>query len=154
MNEEFIACVKELNNIEYECLAMLTQEYRNVLDETITDSQVILLNHLHDSGRLPTGKLAKLMNTTPSALSQMLNRMEKQQLVTRSINPDNRREIFVELGTSGIHYIETSRKIEMSIIERYYSKLSLVEIKTLKEIMLKFKRIIEQEQSSKVQDQS
>ncbi|MCM3145798.1 MarR family transcriptional regulator [Brevibacillus sp. MER 51] len=152
MNEELVAFVRELNEIEYACQVMLTQEYADVLDETITNSQIIMINLLHERGRLLTGELAKQMDITASAVSQMLNKMEKRQLVKRSINPGNRREIFVELDNAGVNYIETSRKIELSIIERFYSKLPYEDLVALKEIMLKFRRIIEEEQTRKTDE--
>jgi MarR family transcriptional regulator, organic hydroperoxide resistance regulator len=149
MNEKLIAFVRELNEIEYACQAMLTQEYADVLDESITNNQILLINLLHERGRLLTGELAKLLNITASAVSQMLNKMEKRQLVKRSINPGNRREIFVELDSAGVHYIETSRKIELSIIERFYSKLPFEDLVALKDILLRFRTIIEEEQMRK-----
>lgn len=152
MNEKLIDFVRELNEIEYACQAMLTQEYADVLDESITNNQIILINLLHERGRLLTGELAKLLNITASAVSQMLNKMEKRQLVKRSINPGNRREIFVELDHAGVHYIETSRKIELSIIERFYSKLPFEDLVALKEIMLRFRTIIEEEKIRKMEE--
>ncbi|BCJ93815.1 hypothetical protein acsn021_13840 [Anaerocolumna cellulosilytica] len=149
MNKKLIAFVRELNEIEYACQRMLSQEYADVLDETITSSQIIILNHLYDGGRLLTGELARLMNISPSAISQMLNKMEKRKLIRRFINPENRREIYVELDIAGTNYIGTSQKIELSIIERFYSKLSMDDLKELKSIMQKFKQIIEQEQTNK-----
>ncbi|KZE48324.1 MarR family transcriptional regulator [Brevibacillus parabrevis] len=151
MNEELVSLVKKLNEIEYACQVMLTQEYADVLDETITSNQIILINLLHERGRMLTGELAKLLNITPSAVSQMLNKMEKRKLVRRSINPENRREILVELDTAGTEYIQTSREVELSIIERFYSKLPKNDLLALKEIMEKFLQIIEQEKQKEEQ---
>lgn len=146
MNKEIIAFVRELNEIEYACQAMLAQEYAGVLDETITSSQIIILNHLNESGRLLTGELARLMNISPSAISQMLNKMEKHKLIRRFINQENRREIYVELDVEGMEYMNTSQRVELSIIEKYYAKLSFDDLKELKNIMSRFKIIIEKEQ--------
>lgn len=146
MNEEIIAFVRELNEIEYACQAMLAQEYAGVLDETITSSQIIILNHLKESGRLLTGELARLMNISPSAISQMLNKMEKRKLIRRFINQENRREIYVELDVEGMEYMNTSQRVELSMIEKYYAKLSFDDLKELKNIMSRFKIIIEKEQ--------
>lgn len=147
MNEEIIAFVQELNEIEYACQVMLAQEYAGVLDETITSSQIIILNHLNESsGRLLTGELARLMKISPSAISQMLNKMEKRKLIRRFINQENRREIYVELDVGGMEYMNTSQRVELSIIEKYYAKLSFDDLKELKNIMSKLKIIIEKEQ--------
>ncbi len=146
MNNEIIQLVQQINDIEYTCQAMLTLEYDQVLDQAVTNNQIIILNHVHDNEQILTGDLAKLMNISPSAISQMLNKMEKQKLVKRVTNPENRREIFVNLDSMGIEFLEKSRKVELDIIEKYYSKLSVSDLNSLKEIMLKFKKIIENEQ--------
>lgn len=149
MNAEFIACVREINELEYACNSMLTKEYESLLDESITNSQIIMLNHINHYGRILTGDISKLMNISPSAVSQTLNRLEKNGYIKRSINPNNRREVFVELDTKGIKYIKINEEIELSIIERFYSKLDLADITALRDIMYKLKRIIEEEQKSR-----
>ncbi|WP_326953510.1 MarR family winged helix-turn-helix transcriptional regulator, partial [Aneurinibacillus migulanus] len=102
------------------------------MDESITNSQIIILNHINHYDRLLTGDISKLMNISPSAVSQTLNRLEKNGYIKRSINPSNRREIFVELDTKGIKYIKINEEIELSIIERFYSKLDLADLTALR----------------------
>ncbi|GED72887.1 hypothetical protein BRE01_65890 [Brevibacillus reuszeri] len=147
--EELTAFVREINELEYACNAMLTEEYHALQDENITNSQIVLLGHLHQQGRLLTGELSKIMNITPSAVSQSLNKLEKANYIKRFINPDNRREIFVELDSAGIKYMENSEQIELSIIDRFYSKLDVEDLKNLKGIFSRFKVIIEKEKTQK-----
>lgn len=145
MNDELIRLVKEINQLEYECNVMLTQEYEALLDENITNKQIILLGYLHEHGRLNTSELSKMMGITPSAVSQMLGKLEKDGYIKRSINLSNRKEIIVELDDRGHHYINKSSQVEMSIIERYYSKLDMEDIGALLRITRKLKSIIEEE---------
>lgn len=147
--EELTAFVREINDLDYACNTMLTEEYHALLDENITNSQIILLGHIQQRGRLLTGELSKIMNITPSAVSQNLNKLEKAGYIKRSINPDNRREIFVELDNAGIKYMENSEKIELSIIDRFYSKLDVEDLINLKGIFSRFKAIIEKEKTQK-----
>lgn len=148
MNNEQLRFFRELNQIEYECHALLNQEYAALLDDSISEKQQITLNHLEEKGRTLTGELAVLLNITPSAVSQMLNKLEKKHFIRRVINPDNRREIFVELGQAGIDYLALNRQIELSIIERFYAKLSWEDLQHLKRIMQNFKAIIISERSN------
>ncbi|MFD3257961.1 MarR family winged helix-turn-helix transcriptional regulator [Paenibacillus lentus] len=148
MNEELLSFVREINEIEYACNTMLAKEYAGLLDESITNSQIIMLGHIHKHGRLLTGELSKMMNITPSAVSQTLNKLEKGGYIKRSINPGNRREIFVELDIKGVSYIDRNEEIEKSIINRFYSKLDMADLKALRDIMRKFKQIIEKEQNN------
>lgn len=148
MNDERISFLRELNQIEYDCLAMLNQEYAALLDDSISEKQLITLNHLENKGPTLTGELAELLNITPSAVSQMLNKLEKRQFIRRYINPGSRREIFVELDQAGMDYLNLNRRIELSIIERFYAKLPWEDLQHLKRIMTKFKEIIISERSN------
>lgn len=147
MNDKQLTFIRELNQIEYDCHVMLNQEYAALLDDSISEKQLITLNQLEKKGRMLTGELATLLNITPSAVSQMLNKLEKKQFIRRFINSENRREIFVELAQGGIDYLNLNRQIELSIIKRFYAKLPWEDLQHLKRIMLQFKAIIIKEQS-------
>lgn len=145
MNKDLIKYVKEINQLEYDCNVLLSQEYEALLDESITNKQIILLGHVYEHGKLNTGEISEILGITPSAVSQMLGKLEKSGYIKRSINPNNRREIIVEMDARGNDYMRTSKQIELSIIERYYSKLDIEDIMELRRINQKFKQIIEEE---------
>ena len=88
------------------------------------------------------GQIASYMNITSSAVGQLVSKLEERHYVSRSINPENRREIFVSLDTSGIKYFEREEEIKRFIISRYYSKLELSEIVQLKEVVQKLNQIV------------
>lgn len=124
-----------------------------MLDDSVSEKQLITLYTLESKGRILTGELAVLLNITPSAVSQMLNKLEKKQFIRRIINPENRREIFVELDHGGTHYLNLNHQIETSIIERFYAKLPWEDLQQLKRIMLQFKEIIIRERSTRQSDE-
>lgn len=137
--------VKEINNLEYECERLLLQEYANVTDDKITSNQIIILNYVQEKGKIITGELPPLLGISPSAISQILNKMERMELIKREINPKNRREVFVALDHAGKKYLKVNDEIENSIIDRFYSKLPMEDLQTLKRIYTKFNQIIKDE---------
>ncbi|MFD3449531.1 MarR family winged helix-turn-helix transcriptional regulator [Microbacteriaceae bacterium 4G12] len=82
------------------------------------------------------------MQITSSAVSQLLNKLEKNGYIKRTINPNNRREILIELGETSIAYFEQLAQIEQSITEKYYAKLGMKDIQDLHRILHKLKNII------------
>jgi len=80
-----------------------------------------------------------------SAVSQLLGKLEKGGYTKRTINPQNRREIFVELDKRGVEFIAKQRQIEQSIIARFYTKMSLEDLLAFHDITTRFKQIVEEE---------
>ena len=141
--------VKEINNLEYDNEKMLTTEYAYLLNEKVTSNHIIILNYINDNVKVLTGEISTLLNISASAVSQLLNRMEKMKLIKRLINPENRREVIVKLDSYGKEYLKTSLKIENSIIDRFYSKLSSDDLEDLKRIYEVLNRIIKKEIDSR-----
>jgi DNA-binding MarR family transcriptional regulator len=142
MNQKLIQIVKEINQLEYETNLLLTEEFDSLLDDHITTKQAVFLNLIHDKGALQTYELSKLMGTSASAVSQLVNRLEQDGYIKRTINQKDRREILVELDERGHSYFRKQEEIEFNIIQKYYSKLEMEELIQLKEIFLKLKRIV------------
>jgi DNA-binding MarR family transcriptional regulator len=144
-NEELIACVKEMNEANYEINTLLLQEYRSLLDDEITTKQAIILEWVHKRGKLTVSEIAELMQVSSSAVSQIIGKLEKGGYVKREINLQNRREIFVLSGERGDAYFAKHEQVERSIVERFYTKLDFEEAVLLKNVMLKLKGIVEKE---------
>ncbi|MDF2663582.1 MAG: transcriptional regulator [Paenibacillus sp.] len=144
-NEELIACVKEMNEANYEINTLLLQEYRSLLDDEITTRQAIILEWVHKRGKLTVSEIAELMQVSSSAVSQIIGKLEKGGYVKREINLQNRREIFVLSGERGDAYFAKHEQVERSIVERFYTKLDFEEAVLLKNVMLKLKGIVEKE---------
>lgn len=141
-----IQIVKEINQVEYETNLLLTEEFESLLDDKITTKQARFLDLIRSKGTFQTYELSKLMGTSPSAISQLANRLEQDGYIKRVINPKNRREIYVQLDERGHSYFRKHEEIELKIIQKYYSKLDMDELIKLKEIFLKLKQIVLDEQ--------
>ncbi|RST60369.1 MarR family winged helix-turn-helix transcriptional regulator [Siminovitchia terrae] len=147
MLQQLVQLVKEINQIEYETNLLLTEEFSSLLDDKITDKQAVFLNFLHQKGALQTYELSKLMGTSASAISQLVNRLEKDGYIKRTVNLKDRREVLIELDKRGHSYFHKQEEIELAIIDKYYSKLEMDDLIHLKDIFSKFKKIVVQEQN-------
>ncbi|MFF2175572.1 MarR family winged helix-turn-helix transcriptional regulator [Lysinibacillus sp. NPDC058147] len=134
--------VEEINEAIYSMDSHFINLHQNLLSDELSPKQIILLDFIEKNSQLTIGQIASYMNITSSAVGQLVSKLEEQQYVTRSINPENRREIFVNLDTSGIKYFQREEEIKRFIISRYYSKLELSEVVQLKEIVQKLNQIV------------
>ncbi|MGE8035688.1 MarR family winged helix-turn-helix transcriptional regulator [Lysinibacillus sp. NPDC093692] len=142
-DEEFIyKLVEEINDAIYSMDSHFIKLHQNLISDELSPKQIILLDFINKNRLVTIGQIASYMNITSSAVGQLVSKLEEQHYVSRSINPENRREIFVSLETSGIKYFEREEKIKRFIISRYYSKLEINEIVQLKEIVQKLNQIV------------
>jgi len=147
MNQKLIQIVKEINQLEFETNLLLTEEFDSLLDDKLTAKQAGFLDLIRRKGALQTYELSKLMGTSASAVSQLVNRLEQDGYIKRTINQKDRREILVELDERGHSYFRKQEEIELKIIQKYYSKLEMDELIKLKETFLKLKQIVSDEQN-------
>ncbi|MBM7716076.1 DNA-binding MarR family transcriptional regulator [Bacillus thermophilus] len=142
MLNEYIRHVKELHQAEENCNLAIVNEYRPLMKYDLTSKQEMLLKLVRKYNVLTVSELAKHMKVTSSAVSQIMSKLEKDHYIKRSINPANRREIIVSLAQKGKEYFAERDHIEIKIIQKYYSKLSLEEIITLKNITIKLEKLM------------
>ncbi|QRF31058.1 MarR family winged helix-turn-helix transcriptional regulator [Bacillus safensis] len=143
------AMIQELNNIEARIHQKLRLEFEELFVDELTDKQHIVLNFIEQKGGSSPIQIAQQLGITQSAVSQLLNTLEKKEWIRRSINLNNRRELHVELSEKAKTYLENMRKVELAIIEKYYSALTFDEINTLTSIYEKLDQLIPHQNEEK-----
>ncbi|WP_453990709.1 MarR family winged helix-turn-helix transcriptional regulator [Bacillus nitroreducens] len=134
--------MKETFNLLDEVNSLLLKEFESIFKYDITTKQSIVLHHVHQAKIITVNELAQLMNISASAVSQLLNKLESEHYIKREINPNNRREILISLGSKGVELYEESDKIDQKIMEKYYSKLTEEEMVQFQTIVRKLHTII------------
>ncbi|WP_375199350.1 MarR family winged helix-turn-helix transcriptional regulator [Bacillus sp. RS11] len=134
--------VQEINDAIYSMDSHFIKLHQNLVTDELSPKQIILLDFIEKNSQVTIGQIASYLNITSSAVGQLVSKLEEQQYVIRSINPENRREIFVSLDTLGIKYFEREEEIKRFIISKYYSRLELSEVVELKKIIQKLNQIV------------
>ena len=144
---ELFNLVTEINEITYSMDARLIKEYWSLLNEDLSTKQIILMDLVKKESRLSISQLAELMNVTSSAVSQIVSKLESEKYLLRTINPNNRREIIVQLDERGRHYYSKEEEINKEIVNRFYSRLKMEEVIQLRDILVKLNHVVEEELS-------
>lgn len=144
---ELFNLVTEINEITYSMDARLIKEYWSLLNEDLSTKQIILMDLVKKESRLSISQLAELMNVTSSAVSQIVSKLESEKYLLRTINPNNRREIIVQLDERGHHYYSKEEEINKEIVNRFYSRLKMEEVIQLRDILVKLNHVVEEELS-------
>lgn len=88
--------------------SLFIEDYKKLVTDEFAElstKQQVILELLRVKNRT-VNEIAHFLSITASAASQLISKLEKQEYVKREINPDNRREIIVQLGEKGQHYNE------------------------------------------------
>lgn len=116
--------------------SLFLENYKKLVSDEYADlstKQQVILELLRVKTRT-VNEISNFLSITASAASQLISKLEKQDYVKREINPDNRREIIVQLGEKGHQYNQMVDKNQLFIIEKYYAKLPKEDLEKLLDI--------------------
>ncbi|RST59992.1 MarR family transcriptional regulator [Siminovitchia terrae] len=141
--DKLFELVTEINEMHYSMNKIIIKEYQSLLDDDLSNNQTILMDIVKDHEKISIGEIAQLIKITSSAVGQIVNKLEDENYLMRTINPKNRREILVQLADKGTQYFEKEEKINREIINRFYSQMEWSEMEELKRILTKLSKIVE-----------
>lgn len=88
-------------------------------------------------GKLSTGEIAKRFSVTSSAVSQMVDQLERKKLVERIQDPNDRRITYIGLATEARKVFEAMRTKYIQHLSSRFTEVSDSELETLHTILEK-----------------
>ncbi|HEX4009347.1 MAG TPA: MarR family transcriptional regulator [Solirubrobacteraceae bacterium] len=96
--------------------------------QAVTLQRLALLVHLNRHGSLTPGELAQLENVQPQSLSRPLVGLERDGLITRTPDPDDRRRARLEITAAGIRTVrEDMRRRDQWLMSAMSAQLTPTE---------------------------
>lgn len=136
MNKDLEVICSQIVEYSNAISSLFLEDYKKLINDEFADlstKQQVILELLRVKNRT-VNEISHFLSITASAASQLISKLEKQDYVKREINPDNRREIIVQLGEKGRHYNQMVDKNQLFIIEKYYAKLPKDDLEKLLDI--------------------
>jgi MarR family transcriptional regulator, organic hydroperoxide resistance regulator len=125
---------KELRYIS----GIVKQKGREILSNyTITPPQFVALQWLFEAGDMTIGELSNKMFLACSTTTDLVDRMEKNQLVMRVKDPNDRRVVRIHLLEEGERIIDEVIKIRQAYLQGVLKNFSADEVLQLKGNLLK-----------------
>lgn len=90
----------------------------------VTGPQMYMLFYILRRERCRLAEIADRFDVKPSAVTVMIDRLEKRGYVRRMQDPADRRSTFVELTPEGRDMLHTAVRVRCEILNVYLSKLS------------------------------
>ena len=103
----------------------------------LTPAQAKMLHFLADHEGLSQQDLATVFNQKPSTISELLTSMEEENLIKRTVNPKNKRMVFIVLSANGRDYAQKIFNMFGEYCIELCKDLSEEELKQLKNFLIK-----------------
>lgn len=108
-----------------------TKEVEELENFHLTPQQEIIMFYIIRNERVIANDIANHFDISKSAVSQVISKLEEMKMIVRQENSLNRRETFISLGNRGQEFHQLLKKIDDILVEKYYSKVSLIELKNV-----------------------
>ncbi|MDI7740554.1 MarR family transcriptional regulator [Lysinibacillus fusiformis] len=125
---------KELRFISH----LIKQKGREILSNyTITPPQFIALQWLHESGDMTIGELSNKMYLAFSTTTDLVDRMEKNELVVRIRDEQDRRVVHIHLLQEGERIIEEVIEKRQNYLQDVLVEFEEAEVESLSKLLHK-----------------
>lgn len=148
MNKKIKQIVGDIHHYTYEMNVKLAKAQEALFTDDLSMKQSMVLDFVQKHEKCTMGEIAHYMEITPSAISQIVTRLEKENYLKRDINPNNRREVVVMLDEFGHAYYQRDEQINELIIKKIYSKMPVEDLEQLRNLIQRLYQITEEEISN------
>ncbi|MFC9709857.1 MarR family winged helix-turn-helix transcriptional regulator [Paenibacillus sp. NPDC056933] len=111
------------------CWSRLTKDYKLHMDHelapSLTEAQLAVLEVLEDHEKMKPSDLIPFLATTPAAVTMLLDRMEKNGLIRRDRDDQDRRIVWVSLSDKGRMETERGITIRNEFMNSVLSNISM-----------------------------
>jgi len=136
MDEEALRFEEALQQVN-RCLG---SDLMQKMSAPITFPQIFMLHFIDKEGLGNLKQLAGKLGVKPSAVTVMIDRLEKSGYVERSQDPHDRRAIRATITSLGQEVLAQATQDRMDIVNRYLSRLEPQEVIVVTELLEKMTR--------------
>jgi len=101
----------------------------------VTLPQLMLLHLARRSGPYRLTELAAKIEVKPSAVTVMVDRLEKRGLVRRVQDPGDRRAMLVEVTAEGEETLRKAEELRRRLLGRFMERLDPAEVRLLADLL-------------------
>lgn len=130
---------KSLRQIDY----IIRKKGREILkDNYITAPQFIALQRIISKGDLTVGELSNEMSLACSTITDLIDRMEKNQLVTRFKDENDRRVVRIKVQNKGTKVVEDVLNRRKAYLSEVLETFNMEEKKLLSKNLMKLYEVM------------
>lgn len=132
--DDYLIMIDQINQKFEQFKLLVLQESKEVEELEnfhLTPQQEIIMFYIIRNEPVIANDIANHFGISKSAVSQVISKLKEMKMIYRQENSINRRETFIYLGDRGQEFHQLLNKIDAMLVEKYYSKVSLTELKNV-----------------------
>lgn len=102
-------------------------EWNKTFSEELGVSHILILGHLHASGKSRPSDIAKVVGLTPPTVTHLSEKLVKKKLVVRSKDDEDRRIIYLNITNVGKEVLERANTEGQVLRRKLFEKLTFEE---------------------------
>ncbi|WP_313798980.1 MarR family transcriptional regulator [Cytobacillus sp.] len=132
--DDYLIIIDKINQKFEQFKLLVLQETKEVEELEkfhLTPQQEVIMCYIIRNEPVIAKDIANQFDISKSAVSQVISKLEEMKMIDRQENLVNRRETLIYLGERGQDFHQLLKKIDNILMEKYYSKVSLTELKNV-----------------------
>lgn len=109
--------------------------HQKKVDETLRGETFLILYVMKRGGSVLPSEISDAMNITSARVAAVLNSLEGKNLITRQIDPSDRRKILVNITEEGKEIARNHQELALGVVTRMLEKLGEQDARELVRIM-------------------
>lgn len=115
---------------------MKARFHHAMAEHGVTFPQWVLMKHLRERGRLTAREIADALEVTPANVTGILDRLEREGLVSRSRSGEDRRVVFVRLTEPGHAKMQAIEEAgSAAIVQSAFAGWTAEDVATLRRLL-------------------
>lgn len=105
----------------------LSRDWKLTLEQELaplTEGQLHILELLLEADAMKPSDLIQYLSTTPAAITTILDRMERNELITRERDEQDRRVVWIHVTEKGLSEAVRGSTIRKTVIEQSLDRIS------------------------------
>ncbi|WP_202080109.1 MarR family winged helix-turn-helix transcriptional regulator [Caldalkalibacillus salinus] len=121
-------------NVYEQLLISLKKVHRSSVDvmkqnaQELSPGQLFLLFMIYEHGKMKMTDIAHYFGITPGAATGIADKLEKQALIERGRDANDRRMVVISLSDKGLAYVLNQKKAHVKVFESIFGQFSEEEL--------------------------
>jgi DNA-binding MarR family transcriptional regulator len=99
-------------------------QWNKVFNKDLGVSHVLVLGHLRVHGKSRPSDMAKTLGLTPPTVTHLTEKLVKRRLITRSMDENDRRIIYLEITSAGEDILKEANELGQKLRKELFEKLT------------------------------